>query len=89
MQAIVTKYHGPTNFRGSRVSAKASAGRISIPWDYAKDVEQNHDAAALAFCRKFAWTGALACGELPKGDGNVYVFVTHSFRRVGNLRVVR
>ena len=33
MQAIVTKYHGATNFKGSRISATAEAGRIYLSWD--------------------------------------------------------
>jgi hypothetical protein len=74
MQAIVTKYHGATNFRGSRVSAKASAGRVTVSWDDALDVDANHRAAAVALCRKFGWHGTLVEGGLPEGTGNVYTF---------------
>jgi hypothetical protein len=48
MQAIVTKYIGPTNFRGSRIKATAAAGSITIPYEAALNPTQNHDAAALA-----------------------------------------
>lgn len=30
MQAIETRYHGPTNTRGARVSARCEAGRITL-----------------------------------------------------------
>lgn len=88
MQAIVTKYHcSPTTGQG-RVSARASAGKMYVTWDSRKDIEGNHDAAALALAKKLDWQGRLAVGTLPTGE-NVYTFVTHSFRRVGKLRVVR
>lgn len=32
MQAIVTKYLGPTNHRGARIVAKAQAGRKVYAW---------------------------------------------------------
>lgn len=74
MQAIVTKYHGPTDHRGSRVTARAQAGRVTVHWDHALDSQANHDAAALALCRKFDWRGTLAEGALPDGTGNAYVW---------------
>jgi len=74
-QAITTKYIGPTNSRGSRVKAKAAAGSIIIPWDDGLDVNDNHKRAAMALANKFGWTGKLAEGGLPSGDGNVYVMV--------------
>ena len=70
MQAIKTRYRGPTNHRGSRIIASAQAGRLTVPWDYEHDVEENHRLAAIALCEKFAWawgprwaTGTLASGE--------------------------
>lgn len=83
-QAIVTKYLGPTNFRGSRVRATASAGSVTVPWDSSKDAEDNHYAAALALALKFEWCtpydlekGAvhIVGGGLPDGRGNAYVLV--------------
>jgi len=45
----VTKYHGPTDHRGSRVSAKhlLTGRRVVLPWDDALDVAENHCAAAV------------------------------------------
>lgn len=67
MQAIVTNYHGPTNARGSRVTATAQAGRLTIPWDHSKNRDDNHRAAALALARRLHWRGTWATGTLPDG----------------------
>lgn len=41
-QAITTRFLGPTNFRGSRVKATADAGSVTLSWDYALGIDQNH-----------------------------------------------
>ena len=90
MQAIITKYLGPTNFRGSRVKASAQAGSVTIPWDDAKDSANNHIAAALALIRKYGWNdpnrshmrsphqwaGRMAMGATPDGKGYCFVIPT-------------
>ena len=44
---IQTKYIGPTNHRGSRVSAKDDNGnRVTIHWLSELNIEQNHSNAA-------------------------------------------
>lgn len=68
MQAIVTKYHGPGNRLGSRVSATAAAGRIYCEWNNALGIEDDHKAAAAAFVAKYQWAGTWAMGCLPSGD---------------------
>lgn len=70
--AIVTKYHGPTNTRGARISANAGMGRrCSIPYDHA--AHNPHDTAALALCAKMGWEGDLTrSGGIH--SGNVYTF---------------
>ncbi len=67
-QAIVTRYHGPTNTRGSRISATACGGRVVVPYDYAGEVFDNHAAAAMALAAKLNWGGEWAGGVLPSGD---------------------
>ena len=67
-QAIVTKYHGPTNTRGARVSATAQAGRIYVEWEDGLGIEANHAAAAEALARKFEWFGRWVQGGLPDGS---------------------
>lgn len=74
LQAIVTKYHGPGNVRGSRVKATAAAGSVTLSWDCAKNSEDNHVAAAKALADKFGWGGYWFGGGMPRGHGgNVYV----------------
>lgn len=77
-QAIVTKYHGPTNYEGSRISARADAGRIVIAWDYALIPDENHAAAARALADRLGWIDAkgypaLAGGALPGNAGYCFV----------------
>ena len=67
-QAILTYFVGPTNFRGSRIVAKAQAGRIVLPWDDALDVNENHERAAKAYAAKLGWKGRLVSGGLPDGS---------------------
>jgi hypothetical protein len=72
MKAIFTKYHGPTNFKGSRISASDSDGnRVTISYPYELSGEAVHRAAADALCKKMNWTGELVGGSLKNG----YVFV--------------
>ncbi len=73
-QAIVTKYLGPTDSRGSRVKATCQAGSVTLSWDDAKDSDENHTAAAVALCKRLGWRGELHGGGLPDGRGNAYVF---------------
>jgi hypothetical protein len=76
-QAIVTKFLGPTNFRGARVKATAQAGSVTIGWDDALDTDANHTAAATALANKFGWLerNTMVGGASPDGCGNVYVLV--------------
>ena len=79
MQAIVTKYLGPTNFRGSRVKATCQAKSMTVSWDDALGSDDNHDIAARMLAESLGWTkdhhGTLVGGGLPDGTGNCYVFV--------------
>lgn len=79
MQAITTRFLGPTNFRGSRVKATCQAGSLTVSWDHALDSEANHDVAARMLAEKLGWIaphyGRLVGGGLPDGRGNCYVFV--------------
>jgi hypothetical protein len=77
-QAIVTKYLGPTNYRGSRIKAKAFAGTVTVPYDCSKSAEDNHAKAAKALALKFGWTGHWHGGGTPEGTGYVFVNSTAS-----------
>ena len=71
--AIVTKYHGPTNHRGARVSANCAGSRMFVPWDHALNIEENHVAAALAMIARMDWQGRWVNGGMPDGRGFVFV----------------
>ncbi len=79
LQAITTRYLGPTDHRGSRVKATAQAGSITVGLDYALGQDENHHAAAEALAKRYGWeTDGWASGvgadgrfvfvRVPKGD---------------------
>lgn len=96
MQAIRTKYHGPTDTRGSVITAKAEAGSITIPYPHDQgDGEPAHREAAVALVRKLGWaTGRvdwrgveepqLIGGSLPDGS---YVFTMLTEDRLADMLV--
>jgi hypothetical protein len=46
---IRTKYMGPTTTKGSRIKAKSITGKsVTISWDDALNIDNNHRAAAIA-----------------------------------------
>lgn len=72
-KAVVTKYHGPSNVRGSRYSATDGDGnRVIVGALDNLNSEDNHKRAALALCEKMGWDGTLVGGYLHK---NSCVFV--------------
>lgn len=77
MQAIETRYLGPTDFRGSRVKATCEAGSITLSWNDAWDSVQNHDGAARALILRLGWDdakrGAWYRGAAKGARGYVYV----------------
>lgn len=80
MQAIVTKYMGPTDTKGSRIKAKASGGSLYYNIDNRYTIEDNMNTAANLLVKKLNWNMngcVLATGTLPNGDG---VFVLHEVR---------
>lgn len=72
--AITTKYHGPTNTRGSRISARTSKDRpvVFVPYNHEYSDERCHLPAARAYCERMGWHGTLVCGATD--DGYVFVF---------------
>lgn len=74
MIAILTKYLGPTNYRGSRIAVTSGNGhRLVVSWNDALDVDENHRAAAIALCRKMNWSGDLASGGLKDGAAHCFI----------------
>ena len=75
MKAITTKYHGPTETRGSRISASDGDGnRVYIPYDYKLTDEEVHRKAAVALCSKMNWSGADTMVGGSNRDGYAFVF---------------
>ncbi len=72
-QAIVTKYIGPSNMRGSRIKAKAAAGSITIHYDDSLNSEKAHAKAAEALARKYGWNGRYFQGGMPGYNGYCFV----------------
>lgn len=70
MQAIQTKYLGPTNTKGARISARCDAKRIVLPWDYSLDAHKNHARAAHELAQQLGWLDRwdLVSGSLPDGS---------------------
>ena len=85
-QAITTKFHGPTDSRGARITARASACRITAPWAYSLNTQQNHAAAAKALAEKLDWSGVWVSGGLPDESGDVFVAVADRMADVGTLQ---
>jgi hypothetical protein len=68
LQGIVTKYHGPTNSRGARISATSASGiRIFVPLDHG--ARNSHHEAALRLAAKLDWPAPVAaCTINERGD---------------------
>jgi hypothetical protein len=73
VQAIVTKFIGPTNTRGSRIKATAAAGSVTVAYEHALNIEANHARAAEALANKFKWRGTWAQGGAPGDSGYCFV----------------
>jgi hypothetical protein len=54
LQAIVTKYYGPSNVRGSRIKASAQRGSKFFTYEPAISIEANHRMAARMLLDHFA-----------------------------------
>ena len=67
MQAIVTKYLGPTDRLGSRFKATAVGGSVTVSYNYSLGTDANHKAAAAALMAKLGWKGSMEMGWLPDG----------------------
>lgn len=67
---ITTRYHGPTNTRGSRITATGHGRQLTVPYDYALGVVDNHGAVARALATVLGYTGDLR--TVPARIGNGY-----------------
>ena len=75
MKAIITKYHGPTNTKGSRISADDGDGnRCYISYPHHVSGEDVHRLAAEALCAKMGWSGAETLRGGATRTGYAFVF---------------
>lgn len=82
MQAIVTKYHGATNTKPSKISARSASGlRITVSYDHALNADGNHYAAARKLCAKYNWPNELLGGGLSNSE-EVWVMIPSHQRLV-------
>ena len=81
MQAIYTKFIGPTDFKGSRYKASCDAGSVTLEADDRLDSVDNHVRVARALIQKLGWFhddsrgdryGRWFCGGI---SGGGYAFV--------------
>lgn len=77
LQAIVTRYCGPSNSRGSRYAANAWGGRITRACDNAVNADTNSALAARKLAEKFGWQGVFVAGGMPDGQARVYVHISN------------
>lgn len=76
MQAIITKYVGPTSTRGSRIKAISESGEsITVPYGYAGSPYDEHKRAAEALIAKLGWSkyGRIVGGSVRHGYAWVFV----------------
>ena len=77
MQAITTKYLGPTDNYPSRVRAITACGtKITLPWQHSLDSDDNHKRAALALAQKLGWQGTYQGGHTK--DGMIFAVIDDS-----------
>jgi len=69
MQAIQTKYLGPTNNRGARIKAWCAAGSKTMDYPYGLNTDLAHYSVAQELMIQLGWTcDALHQGCLPDGS---------------------
>lgn len=75
MQAISTRYHGPTGTIGSRIIAKAGGRRLVMHIDHGMSIDANHAEAAKLLRASLNWDryGPMV-GANTKENGRVFVF---------------
>ena len=78
---VQTRYHGPTNTRGTKISAdladRKGPQRWSAAWDHSVDYGENHLAVALACIRDVAASdrfGVEVLGRYSTREGLAFVF---------------
>ena len=88
MQAITTRFHGPTDAKGARITARCAAGRMTSAYTY-ECLSQDHMRACYLLLAKLGWGGEWVGGGLPSGDGDAFVCTSHFADMARNMASVR
>ena len=85
MRVIETRFHGATNFHGSRVSARSivhgeafgtyRTKRASVHYRHDLNIEENHERAARALLGKLYYDAALHDVKRANDIGHGFYFV--------------
>ena len=67
-QAIMIKFLGATNTKGTRLKVTSNCGSIIVPLEYGAGHEQRIRKAVDALLNKLDWSGEYIIGQLPSGD---------------------
>lgn len=76
MQAIHTKYFGPTNHKGSRIKATASRGSITVSYPHDLSGDDVHTFAVKQLVERFCMSDELEYGTPPEGNPWARPFVS-------------
>ena len=89
MQAIRTRYYGPSDVRGSRIQAKCEARTIYLPYDHALNLDGNHKAACEALMTVMEWTperSSVYTARVGGVFGHDYYWVALNDTQTGNVQ---
>ena len=66
MQAITTKYLGPTNTKGARIQAAMGDIRVTVPYPHELPGEAVHFEAVKKLCGKMGYKNRSLSADSPK-----------------------
>jgi len=88
MKAIITKYHGIGNSRGSHITATDNDGTtVRHEVDNSLSLDENHQEAVKKLCNKMDWHGQLVMGLLVNRGAKVWVWMTEQQLTAETLRI--
>ena len=67
-RAILIKFLGATNTKGTRIKASVVSSSVTVPLDYGAGQEQRIRQAVDSLLDKLEWSGEYIIGVLPSGD---------------------
>lgn len=77
---VVTKYHGPTDTKGTRITARWANKRLILSRDYSVDAEFDHERAARAIVDRDSEDGetyVLRGTRIAQCGDSYYWYISH------------